>query len=88
MNTYINWNLICELYEFEKDKFDIIQETLTEELLVNVGWSQNKTVEAHQYKKMWAISVCCDSEVSDKKADKKIQWGYDIIDKHLNSRKV
>ncbi len=29
-NSYINWSLVCELYEIDKSDFDIIQEALTD----------------------------------------------------------
>lgn len=81
-NTYINWNLISELYDLPVKEIDMIQEVMTKAALANVGWKKDTPVAAHQYKKMWAITACCEP-LSDVETDRKIQWGYDIINKHM-----
>ena len=80
MSNHINWDLINNLYNIEQIYF--IMEVMVEQSLRNSGWVQDRAVTRLEYKKMWAVSACCEP-LSDLDTNKKIQWGYDIIDKHF-----
>jgi len=82
-NKLINWQLICALYEFLPGEMTATHNTLIEESLVQVGWDTVQSVTVHQYKYMWHLFVCHEL-ISDKEANKKIQWGYKLIETHFS----
>ena len=75
----INWALIQELYKIEDMNF--IQEMMIEKSLENAGWTQDRSPTKSEYKKVWALAVALDND--EKEMPKKLQEGYDIIDRHF-----
>jgi len=82
-NSYINWSLISELHSIQKAEIDFVERILIQQSLINAGWTQNRSVLSHKYKKMWAISTSYEPG-NDIQRDIRIKWGYDIINKHFN----
>ena len=83
MSNNINWDLIAELYSVPKTSINFIQEMMTEKALADAGWDQNRPAAAYEYKKIWALAVVIDPGLNDDEMDKKIQWGYNIINKYF-----
>ena len=83
ISNNINWDLIAELYSTKKSSFNFIQEIMIEKSLSEAGWSQNRTATASEYKKVWALAVVIELGLNDDEIDKKIQWGYNIINKYF-----
>jgi hypothetical protein len=82
-NKLINWQLVCALYEFLPGEITATHSALIEESLVQVGWDTVQAVTLQQYKYMWHLSVCHEP-ISDKQADREIQWGYKLIAAHFS----
>ena len=87
MSKFINWDLIQELYRWEKSDSDYwIQEMMTEKTLSEMGWTDTREPTSSEYKKMWALSIQVARLKDDTGMNEKLQWGYDLIDKHLGQR--
>ena len=82
-NKLINWQLISVLYEFSPEEMTATHSVLIEESLAQVGWDTVQPVTVQQYKYMWHLSMC-HKPISDKKANKKIQWGYKLIEAYFS----
>jgi hypothetical protein len=80
----ISWQLVSKLYEFLLKEMTTSHSALIEESLAQVGWDTVQPVTVQQYKYMWHLFLCHEP-ISDKKANKKIQWGYRLIEAHCNN---